>query len=40
MAVFIVAHRLSLVLESGGYSLGAVCGLLIAVPSRAAEYVL
>ena len=31
--VFIAAHGLSLVAESGGYSLVVVCGLLIAVAS-------
>ena len=36
--VFIVAHRLSLVAASGGYSLVVVHGLLIAVASLVAEH--
>ena len=36
--VFTVAHRLPLVAASRGYSLVAVCGLLIAVASLAVEH--
>ena len=36
--VFIAAHGLSLVVESGGYSLIAVCKLLIVVASLVAEH--
>ena len=35
--VFVAAYRLSLVGESGVYSLAEVCGLLIAVASLVAE---
>ena len=35
--VFVAAHGLSLVEAGGGYSLAAMCGLLITVVSLAAE---
>ena len=38
--VFVAARGLSLVAESRGYSLVAVCGLLIAVASLVTEHVL
>ena len=36
--VFVAAHGLSLIAASEGYSLTAVCGLLIAVASLAVEH--
>ena len=38
MLVFVAIHRLSLVAASGGYSLVAVCSVLIAVASLVAEH--